>query len=132
MPPFDLYCSITFIILLGLAMMESMSEIPSIHAAEIGPERIHTKEEILAVLSKWCENLDTIQTKEDADGIYELRMDSPEIAPGEFNRYIYSRKGIFGKDQAVKTTIEVVYYLNNEPVGGDSLVNYNATADTWE
>jgi hypothetical protein len=113
-------------------MMDLMNELHPANPAETGPERIHTKEEILSLIKRWCENLDTVQTKEDDEGIYELRMNGPEIAPGEFNQYIYSRKGTFGKDQAAKTTIEVVYYLDDQPVGGDSLVNYNPLSDTWE
>lgn len=59
--------------------------------SETGPERILSREEILAQINTRCESFNIERELADADGVYLLEV----VASDNSKRYVYQRKGLF-------------------------------------
>jgi len=63
--------------------------------------------------------------------LLEARVEGKE--KGEVTEYGYMRKGRFpNHNEASETAINVVYYQDEMPVGGDKVAVYNSETDEWE
>jgi len=69
---------------------------------ESNPEKILSREEVMAQLKSRCEGMEVERELSDADGVYLLEM----MSSNEGRRYVYQRKGTFaGKIESGSTTI---------------------------
>ncbi len=96
-------------------------------------ESIPTKEEVLLEIAKYCENPTVKRELSDEKGVYLLEVEIPGAKPGETTEYIYQRKGEFPNgSKAEDTIINVAYFEDGIPVGGESVATYNPDTKTWE
>ena len=101
---------------------------------EKAPERIPTKEEILAAIAHY-EKRGVLFVKEKFDdiGVYFLEAKSEGKEVGEFSEYHYVRKGEFPDGNAsAKTTIFVTHYKDDFPLSGVNVAEYNAETGEWK
>ena len=102
------------------------------NASEKGPERILTKDEVMAGIS--CFEKDAIFVRElsDEQGIYLLEAKAKD-RQGDKVEYIYQRKGTFpNQNISPLTEIHVVYYEGETAMGGHNVAVYNSETGEWE
>ena len=100
---------------------------------ETGPELIPTREEVLEIMRRYDEKAVLVRELSDSLGIYLLEAKAGGKKSGEFNEYLYLRKGEFPNQNATAAThINVVYYEDGVPVGGSNISNYNEQTGQWE
>lgn len=69
----------------------------------------------------------------DGLGLYLVEVSVPGDKSGEVKLYEYKRKGEFpNNNAAAETVINVVYFENDMPVGGDSVAQFNYGTNEWE
>ncbi len=101
-------------------------------------EKIHTKEEVVAVLSRLGVPQDATVEREVSDekGITMFDIVIEGKNEGETIGYEYIRKGGHtgekGHNGTLVTGIDVVYYENGMPTGGDRVAEFNEEADEWK
>jgi len=96
------------------------------------PEHIPTKEEVLSVILKHAENPVFVRELSDEQGPYLFEFKVEGKKPGEVTEFTYTRKGTFpNQNAAAETVINVVYYEDEMPVGGNSVANYNNATGEW-
>jgi hypothetical protein len=96
-------------------------------------ESIPTKEEILLEIAKHCENPTVKRELSDEKGVYLLEAEIAGSQPGETTEYIYQRKGEFPNgSKALETIINVTYFQDGVPIGGNSIAEYNPETKTWK
>ena len=95
-------------------------------------ECILTREDILGEIRRRSERAEVIREPADDDGIYLLEASEEGESAGESTHYIYKRKGIFpDKNEAVRTVLEKVYFINDVACGGCTLANYDNAMGEW-
>jgi hypothetical protein len=96
-------------------------------------ESIPTKEEVLLEIAKHCENPTIKRELSDEKGVYLLEAEVPGEKPGETTEYIYQRKGEFSNgSKAEETIINVAYFEDGIPVGGQSVAEYDPKTKAWK
>lgn len=96
-------------------------------------EHIPTKEEVLLEIAKHCENPTVKRELSDEKGVYLLEVEIPGAKPGETTEYIYQRKGEFPNgSKAMADVLNVTYFEDGMPVGGESVSTYNPDTKKWE
>ena len=108
---------------------------PMKNRIERGPEHIPSKEEVLAIIARHTENT-TLITKELSDEqglLYSLETRTEGKKPGEFNEYLYTRRGVFTNHiQSLESVIHVAYYKDDFPISGTTIANYDSGAGEWK
>ncbi len=106
---------------------------------EAARERILTKEEILEKISTFVENAQFVRELADDKGIYLLEVKKENGITGDFNEYVYKRKGIYPitnskrySNNGAVTVIEVVYYKDDMPDSGDTLADFDDMTGQWK
>ncbi len=90
--------------------------------AEKTPERVPERDEILEVISHFCENPVIVRELSDDLGLYLLEVKAPEENPGEIVQYEYRKQGVFpDHNESTETVIHKVYYENDVPIGGEKM-----------
>jgi hypothetical protein len=92
---------------------------------------ILTREAILEAVAQHIERYEIERELSDAEGIYLLEARAAGEKAGEFVEYRYQRKGIFGRNQAAQTTLQVAYYQGGVPIGGKTVADYDEQSKTW-
>jgi len=96
-------------------------------------EKIHTKKEILEIISKFAENTTFIRELSDQQGLYLLEVNIEGKKPGEVIEYQYIRKGKFpNRNESLETTIFITYYEDDIPVSGHNISDYNSETGEWK
>lgn len=97
-------------------------------------EKIHTKEEVLAVITPHIEGPHTIARElRDEKGLYLLEVNVEGAASGEIVEYGYMRKGRHGNNnEASEDRIDITYYQNGIPISGESFAHFNTESRAWE
>lgn len=101
---------------------------------ESAPENTPTKEEVLKIISEIAPGCVETRSESDEKGLYYLEMKSPEIRPGEFYEYTYTRKGRFpGNIQSSSTVIHKVFCKDGEymPAEDSNVADYDDDTGTW-
>jgi hypothetical protein len=103
---------------------------------EKGPERIPNKEEVLEIINRRVESpekFETLRELHDEQGLtlLDLRIEGKEA--GETSEYLYTRKGLLPNGvPTAETSIEVSYYQDGQPIGGDRIAIFNYEKNDWE
>ena len=96
-------------------------------------ESIPSRDEILWEIGQYFENPIVNREFSDERGPYFIEVVKSRPPSGEETLYIYHRKGIFPDNNASAVTrIEVIYFKDNMPVGGEDLATYNPQTKKWE
>jgi hypothetical protein len=101
-------------------------------------EKIHTKEEILSVLARLEVPADATVERElsDEQGITMFDVTIEGKNEGETIGYEYIRKGGHSGGSShngtLVTGIDVVYYENGIPTGGDRVAEYDEQTGEWK
>jgi hypothetical protein len=101
---------------------------------ENGPERFFTKEEVLEVIGKMQEGAKVTEEVLDKDGIlFRLTARVESETGGEYREYEFMRKGRVegGGGGSLVTSIEYVEYVDDMPVGGGCLANFDEVTGEW-
>ncbi len=86
-------------------------------------EHIPTEKEVRGILQELIAGPYTVERKcSDGKGLYLLDVRVSGDEEGEAVEYSYMRKGRYPEGQASNTRIDIVYYQDGVPVGGDGPV----------
>jgi|LakMenEpi03Aug12_release.lakeMendotaPanAssembly.Ray.scaffolds.fasta_scaffold1701917_1 hypothetical protein len=100
---------------------------------ENGQERILTREEILLEISNFTENFYFLRELSDEHGIYLLEVKVEGKSSGEFDEYLYIRKGgARNNNTTSETTIFVTHYKDDIPISGENLALFKSETGEWE
>lgn len=103
---------------------------------EQGPERIHTKEEVLSVISAHIEgarSIEVVKELSDEKGLYLLEARVEVESEHDETHYEYMRKGSYPDGNATaETIIHVVFYQDGDAIGGHNVVEYHDETGQWE
>ena len=96
-------------------------------------ERILTREEVIEVISRYVENFTLVRELTDEQGLYLLEAQIDGKEKRETIQYMYMRKGRFpNHNETAETAINVVYYQDGIPVGGDNVAVFNDETGEWK
>lgn len=96
--------------------------------SETGPERILSREEILAQINTRCENFEIERELADADGIYLLEVLNQE----KTKRYVYQRKGLFPiGDKKIESGGTTIRSEDLDDGYAETLADYDPTTNKW-
>jgi len=103
---------------------------------EKGPERIPTREEVMAIILRVEREVIFVRELRDVDGeLYLLEVRTPDKSPGEYSEYLYVRKrrspGWPDGTISTGTVILVTFYKNDIPCGGNNIADYNPETGEW-
>ena len=101
---------------------------------ESAPENIPTKEEVLRIISEIAPGCAEARSESDEKGLYYLEMKGPEIKPGEFYEYTYTRKGRYpGHISSSSTVIHKVFCKDGEymPAEDSNVADFNDETGEW-
>lgn len=98
---------------------------------EKGPERVLSKEEVMKELLVYAENGEIVKELSDEKGLYMLYIEIKGEKPGETIQYEYDRKGVYPNNRLLKTSIELVYYRDGMPIGGETVTVYDPDTNQW-
>ena len=99
--------------------------------AEKGPERIPSREEVLAIIGRFAEGAVVVKERSDEQGLYLLEAEVKGEKPGETTEYSYMRKGEFGNNSSQATKVNAVFYADGMPISGDSLAICDPETGEW-
>ncbi len=95
-------------------------------------EHIPTKDEVMEVIGKCAEGASLVCEFYDDKGLIYLESKVESGVDGEYNEIIYIRKGNHdGHAQSLDTAVQMIYYVDGIPVGGDKLFEYEAEKGEW-
>ncbi len=87
----------------------------------------------MEVISRYTENAELVHELSDEKGLYLLEVKTEGKKPGEVIQYEYMRKGRFpNQNEASETSIEVMYYQDGNPIGGDTIAKFNEATGEWK
>jgi len=99
---------------------------------EKGPEGIPTKEEVLAVISRYAEGAPIVRELSDGRGLYLLEVEIKGKEPGETIQHVYIREGEFPDGNAsLETSIHEVTFQDGVAIGGSSVAVYSPETREW-
>ncbi len=96
------------------------------------PEHIPSRTEVLEQIGRLVAKFDVIRELSDASGLYLLEVDTKGENKGEVTMFRYSRKGNYGGNICPLNEIQVVYFENDEPVGGRNVAFYDEASGQWQ
>lgn len=96
---------------------------------ETGTEKIPNEREILNQFESIIGNdFEIVRSLEDEQGPYLIEVKILDEV-GDPAIYTYQRAGNFNEGSSNETVIDVVYYMGDMPVGGDTVARYKD--NTW-
>ena len=101
---------------------------------EAAPEKIPPKKDVLEIISVIERGCVETRSEFDEKGLYYLEMRSPEIKPGQFYEYTYTRKGKFpGHISSTSTVIHKVFCKDGEymPAEDSNVADFNDETGEW-
>lgn len=98
---------------------------------ETGPERIPTEAEVSAMFEKILDGREHTEIAKmvDETGVYVWDIATTDD-DGDRIEYCYKRAGESETGKVAASTIEVAYFMGDDPVGGESL--YKFRNGQWE
>lgn len=101
----------------------------SINTTESGPEKTPNEREVLNYLESVIgKDFEIKRSLENEEGLYLLQVESTDEA-GDPVVFTYQKAGNYPEGRSNETVIDVVYYMGDMPVGGDTIAKY--TGNTW-
>ncbi len=100
-----------------------MEQFP-INNPENNLEKIPSEQEVLEKFAELINSdYETVRRLEDEDGVYLLEV-KVETGENEYSEYTYQRKGLHPGSNSDRTAIDVAYYEDDIPVGGNSVMKF--------
>lgn len=118
-------------------------ESPFSNNPERSKERIHERGEVLPLFSERMSGLPGIEELSrkivrelyDEDGLYLLEEQVQVLGSeaNEIEEYRYTSKGPDREKNPMDASrIDIVYYINDMPVGSNQLAKFNETTQAWD
>jgi hypothetical protein len=97
----------------------------SIRNIETGTERTPNEREVLNYLEGVVgKDFEIKRSLENEEGLYLLQVESTDEA-GDLVVFTYQKAGKYKEGSSNETVIDVVYYMGEMPVGGDTIAKYH-------